>query len=201
MSVEVAVSDPLPVFRRGIMATLDNAGYGPESSGDLLAWTQGRQRRVVFLTLQSSEDWSLLDELHSTRADLLVIAVLVDADTATFARAILSGAATAIPRDASPKVIKRVFDAALNGEALLPLEVVRALASSGVSPARETGSPSAQEIDWLRQLAHSRTVAQLAEQAGYSERAMFRLLRNLYSRMGVDSRTAALIRAQELGWL
>jgi DNA-binding NarL/FixJ family response regulator len=201
VSVEVAVSDPLPVFRRGIMATLDNAGYDPESPGDLLAWIQGRQRRVVFLTLQSSEDWGLLDEIHATRADLLVIGVLVDADTATFARAILAGAATAIRRDASPEVIRRVFDAVLNGETLLPLEVVRALASSEVSPTRETGSPSAQEIGWLRQLAHGRTVAHLAEQAGYSERAMFRLLRNLYSRMGVDSRTAALIRAQEMGWL
>ena len=45
------------------------------------------------------------------------------------------------------------------------------------------------------------TVAALANQAGYSERAMFRLLHGLYQRLGVRTRTEALIRAHERGWL
>jgi DNA-binding NarL/FixJ family response regulator len=201
MSVQVAVSDPLPAFRRGIMAILDETGYGTETPGDLLAWTQGQQRSVIFLTLQSSEDWRLLDELHSATSDLLVVAVLVDVSTATYVRAVLSGAATAMPRDAPPEVVKRIFEAALNGETVLPLEVVRSLTSSRGLPARETGLPSPREIQWLRELAGGRTVAQLAERAGYSERAMFRLLRDLYARMQVNSRTEALMRAHDEGWL
>jgi DNA-binding CsgD family transcriptional regulator len=42
---------------------------------------------------------------------------------------------------------------------------------------------------------------QLAEQAGYSERAMFRLLKNIYSRLGVRNRTQALMLAKDQGWL
>jgi DNA-binding NarL/FixJ family response regulator len=50
-------------------------------------------------------------------------------------------------------------------------------------------------------LASGRTVSQLAEQSGYSERAMFRLLRKVYVRMQVRNRTEALLRARQQGWL
>jgi DNA-binding NarL/FixJ family response regulator len=57
------------------------------------------------------------------------------------------------------------------------------------------------EISWLRELAGGLTVAQLAERSGYSERAMFRLLRRVYVRMQVRNRTEALLRAREQGLL
>jgi DNA-binding NarL/FixJ family response regulator len=60
---------------------------------------------------------------------------------------------------------------------------------------------SAERLSWLRALAAGRTVAQLADQAGYSERAMFRLLRLLYQDMGVGGRVEALLRARDEGWL
>jgi DNA-binding NarL/FixJ family response regulator len=200
MSVRVAVSDPLPIFRRGIMATLGDAGFDPEIPEDLLAWSQERQRRLIFLTLQAAEDWRLLDDLDTSRTDLLVVAVLAEVSTATYVRAILAGAVAAIPRSAPPHLVRRVFDATVGGESLLPLKVVRALASPQL-PAGDEGAPSAREIEWLRDLANGRTVAEIAERAGYSERAMFRLLRHLYGRMQVRNRTEALMRAQERGWL
>jgi DNA-binding CsgD family transcriptional regulator len=61
--------------------------------------------------------------------------------------------------------------------------------------------PSNRELDWLGQLAEGTTVAQLAERSGYSERAMFRLLRNLYNQLNVRNRTEALQLAQDRGWL
>jgi DNA-binding CsgD family transcriptional regulator len=47
----------------------------------------------------------------------------------------------------------------------------------------------------------ARTVRQLADRAGYSERMMFRLLRDLYDRLRVKGRTEALMLARERGWL
>jgi DNA-binding CsgD family transcriptional regulator len=60
---------------------------------------------------------------------------------------------------------------------------------------------SRREMEWLRQLASGTTVAKLADGAGYSERAMFRLLRDLYQRMGAQNRTEALLKARQRGWL
>jgi DNA-binding NarL/FixJ family response regulator len=202
MSVRIAVSDPLPMFRHGLMATLGAAGLRPEVPDDLLAWAREEQRRVVLFTLHAPERWTLLAELCRTDPGLLVVALLTDTSIHTYVQAIASGAIAAVPRDASPEAVRQVFEAALDGKSLLPVEVVRAFASPPGTGERERhGAPSAREIEWLRDLASGRTVSQLAHQSGYSERAMFRLLRDLYARIGVTSRTEALMRAKEEGWL
>jgi hypothetical protein len=53
----------------------------------------------------------------------------------------------------------------------------------------------------LRDLAQGRTVAQVADRSGYSERMMFRLLRDLYTELGVTNRTEAMLLARERGWM
>jgi len=201
MSVRIAVSDPLPLFRRGIMATLSDAGYELEDPEDLLAWIREEQRRVVILTLQSPKDWALLGQLHDVQADVLVVAVLAEASVPAYVQAVLAGATAVLPRDASIETVRRVFSAAIRGQSLLPAEVVRALASPGPTADSTQGTPSVREIEWLRELAGGATVAQLASRVGYSERAMFRLLRDLYVRLRVRNRTEALMLARERGWL
>jgi DNA-binding NarL/FixJ family response regulator len=95
-----------------------------------------------------------------------------------------------------------VFEAAVQGTSLLPIEVVRILASPSEPPAEAPPDmPTTREIEWLQQLASGITVTQLAGQAGYSERAMYRLLRTLYEKLKVRSRTEALMRARERGWV
>jgi DNA-binding NarL/FixJ family response regulator len=199
MSLRIAVLDPLPVFRHGLMAALGLVGLDPEVPNDLLTWSQEEQRRVIFLTLQSASDWLLLAETQKARGDHIVIAVLTDHSTATYVRAILTGATVAVPRDATPDTIRRIFDAAVSGESVLPLHVVRALASAHAAVVTDENDTSQQDLEWLRELVGGVTVAQLAERAGYSERSMFRLLRDLYRRMGVKNRTEALIQAKEQG--
>jgi DNA-binding NarL/FixJ family response regulator len=201
MTVRIAVSDPLPMFQRGIMATLGDAGFYPEAPQDVLAWARQDSRRVVLLTMQSSGDWALLAELREASPDLLVIAVLTDTSTATCVRALLAGAVAVVARNAPPENVKQVFEAVVAGTSPLPVSVVRALASSREPQAESSGAPSVREIEWLRMLAAGATVPQLADRFGYSERAMFRLLRGLYQRMQVGGRTEALMRAHELGWL
>ena len=60
---------------------------------------------------------------------------------------------------------------------------------------------SARDVAWLRALADGVTVASLARASGYSQREMYRLLSALYARLGVDSRTEALLRADRAGLL
>jgi DNA-binding NarL/FixJ family response regulator len=205
-SARIAIADPLPAFRLGVMTTLGDLGVTPESPDDLLAWVRSEQRRVILLTLASTEDWVLLAELRQARTDLVIIAILTDVDVGTYLRAILAGAVTAVPRNAPPDQMKRVFRAAVEGVSMLPVAVVQALAARTLDDRDEDpeGRPSrltVHEIQWLRELAEGTTVAHLAELTGYSERAMFRLLRDLYARMGVRNRTEALMRARELGWV
>jgi DNA-binding NarL/FixJ family response regulator len=201
MLVRVAVFDPLPVFRYGLMEALGDVGVRSEAPDDLMAWVREEQRRVVLMTLRSAEDWTLLAQLRRARPDVVVVAVLEETDLSTYVRALAAGAVSAVPRDAPPEVVLQIFEAAASGRSLIPIEVVRILASSE-DPAPESQElPSPREIEWLQHLASGVTVAQLADRAGYSERAMFRLLRSLYGRLNVRTRTEALMFARERGWL
>jgi DNA-binding NarL/FixJ family response regulator len=202
MSVRIAVLDPLPGFRRGIREMLGVGGFEPQAPDDLLTWLHEEDRRVVLLTLQSPEDWSLLERLREHTPQLLIVAVLTEAVTSNYVRAIMSGASAVMPRDAQPELVQRVFEDAVGGKCLLPIEVVQALASSSSATVEDDLSrPSPQEVQWLRQLSQGVTVSRLASAAGYSERAMFRLLRELYRRIGARNRTEALLYASQRGWL
>jgi DNA-binding NarL/FixJ family response regulator len=201
VSMRIAVFDPLPIFRRGLMAVLGDTGFEPQTPDELLTWIREEPRPVVLLSLLSTGDWTLLARLRETRADTMVIAVLSDASIQSHIQAILGGAVAAMTRDALPETVRKVFDAAVAGKSLLPIDVVRGLTTGQPSKDEEEWAPSPQEIGWLRELAFGTTVARLAHRAGYSERAMFRLLRDLYVRMGARNRTEALFQAHERGWL
>lgn len=199
MSVRVAVSDPLPMFRQGVMACLEDVLVEPETPTDLRTWARGVDRRVILLTVRAAADWDLLSELCHERGDLIVLAVLEEASVAGYLRAISAGAVTAIPRTVSMTRLRAVFQAAVEGSTQLPTEVVRALAGRDAENVVE--HPSTREIGWLRDLANEVSVSRIAESAGYSERMMFRLLRDLYTRLGARNRTEALMLARDREWI
>lgn len=201
MSVRIAVLDPLPVYRRGLIATLGEAGLVVDAPEDLLAWSRQDAQQVVFLTLQSPEDWQLMTELCQSGSNPIVVAVLTNASVPDYLEALSGGAATAIPRDAPPELLRQVFERAVHGMSLLPVDVIRALAHSHEPSERAREAPTDRELSWLRDLARGTTVTRLADQSGYSERTMYRLLQDLYRRMGVSKRTEALIHAHKQGWL
>ncbi len=201
MPLHVAVVDPLPIFRHGVSAMLSAAGHAVEAPQDLVAWAHDRQNCLVLLSLCSESDWGMLAQLCTGGAGWLVIALVDDDSELLGARAVRAGARSVLPREVSVRSLERAIAATLDGEAVMPSEVAQALAA-GVGSALASGTTlSAEQLSWLRQLAAGSTVARLASEAGYSERAMFRLLQTLYRKLGARSRIEAILRAQELGWL
>jgi DNA-binding NarL/FixJ family response regulator len=57
------------------------------------------------------------------------------------------------------------------------------------------------DLERLRALAGGTTVAQLADDNGFSEREMFRILSDLYESIGVKNRTEAIVWAARYGVL
>jgi DNA-binding NarL/FixJ family response regulator len=199
MTVRVAVVDPLPMFTRGMVITLDESGYIAEAPDDVVRWVTGPGARVVILTVVDGEGWMLLAEILRKRPGVIVI-VVADADPGAFVRAVSAGAVGVLPRDASAVHVNDVVRSAVGGHSVLPTELLRSLVADAVhvKPARLL---SDDEIGWLRELAQGSTVARLAERIGYSERRTYRLLAEVYGRLGADSRTKALMIAQSEGWL
>jgi DNA-binding NarL/FixJ family response regulator len=189
------------MFHRGVADVMGIAGYDVESPEDLLAWAAtGGGPHVVLLTLLRSTDWALLTTLRDRRPAARLIAVIENGDLALSVRALSSGAVGVMAREADLDTVRLVLAAATSGRSVLPVEVIRALTSAD-HPSRPGPIPPETEIAWIRQLTQGLTVARLAERAGYSERMMFRLLRDLYKRWGVANRTEAIIHARDNRWL
>lgn len=170
-----------------------------ETPVDVVAWVRRAKVSIVLLTLLSEEDWGVLDRLCGTLGSQVVIAVLEGDPTASGARAVRLGARSVLPRSTTVDALRQTVEATIGGQAVMPAAVAAVLAAGSHT---DTQSPlSAEQLSWLRDLAGGTTVARLASRAGYSERAMFRLLRALYQQMGVSGRLQAVIRAQELHWL
>jgi DNA-binding NarL/FixJ family response regulator len=196
----VAVADPIPTYRRGLAVTLAEAGFAPHVPDDLPSWVSAGEPSAVLLTLRAAGDWDRLKRLNALRRNMVVVALLTDAAPASYAEALSGGAKGVVAWDESPETIVEVLSAAVEGRALLPLDVARALASK-TTAVRRPSAISSNEIDWLRILAGGATIRELAESIGYTERALHRLLRDLYRRMGVDNRTEAILKASRCGLL
>jgi DNA-binding NarL/FixJ family response regulator len=211
--LRVAVSDPLPLFRYGVMTALDGLATFQDAPDDPRLWSWEPEPSLLLMTVSEPQDWPLLSEM-STRTSrpssgpgpvtqsTLVVAMLDVPDTANYVRAITAGASAALPRRVSAERLRAVVQATLDGDTVLPTAVVRALAHEGaIEGGPSSTEPTAQERQWLMALAKGERVAQLAESAGYSERMMFRLLRGMYTRLGAEGRTAALMLARDHGWI
>jgi DNA-binding NarL/FixJ family response regulator len=57
------------------------------------------------------------------------------------------------------------------------------------------------QSDILRAIAHGKPVVEIAEQCAYSERAIYRELRRIWTRLGVSNRSQGIAKAERLGLL
>jgi DNA-binding NarL/FixJ family response regulator len=201
--LRIAVWDPLPVYRQGLVAVLggtNNSRYYLEEPTDLVSWAQRRERRVVLMTVESAEDWVFLKTLGRLEQKPIIVALVRELSVDIYIKALSAGAIGIIGRDAEPAVIRQAVDEAVKGRTILPATVVYALVARFGSQ-HEGDQPSERDIQWLRELSKGVTVAQLAEAMGYSERAMYRFLRDLYRRISVRNRTEAVLKAAQSNWI
>ena len=192
----MAVCDPLPMFRAGVAAVLGKAGHQVADPDDVGEWLRTDAGRLVLLTLHDDRDWTLLSQLGDVGP---VVAVIEDGSPADGLRAFHMGAASVLVRRATSETVIRAVEATADGQCVLPAAVANAVLARTTPPAAAV--PGAERVDWLRQLAAGSTVAALADRTGYSERAMYRMLRQLYHEMAVGNRLDAIVTAKLRGWL
>ncbi|MEU1390642.1 MULTISPECIES: hypothetical protein [unclassified Nonomuraea] len=194
----VTVIDSVPAAARGMASLLRAQGYEvheystiPQSAGDDAA--------PLLLALRDSADWDFLLHCARTAKNRCIVAVLVDPDPATYSRALRCGARSAVDHRAPVEEIARVLEAALNDYTLFPAPIASELAEN-----RRCGPPpgielSSMELQWIAALAGGSTIAELAVRACYSQREMYRSLRELYDRIGARNRTEAVVMAARWG--
>lgn len=191
----MVILDQVEVYAQGLASVLVEAGHLVDPGG--LAALDRLTPRAVLLSIRRPEDWDQLQLLVAR--SITVIALVPDSDEGAAVRALRVGATGVIGRGAPVREILATVEAALSGQVRLTLDLARRIM---VSPTETpTITLTDQEIAWLRSLSAGVRIADLAHISGHSERAMYRLLRLLYDRMGVSDRTGALLTATRWGLL
>jgi DNA-binding NarL/FixJ family response regulator len=195
----VVIADPLRLWRDGAAVALARWPVHQCDPADLLPALREFTPRLVVLTLAAPQEWRTIADVIQLPSPPLVVAVLADADADSFAVALRAGAVGVLPRNCSSRQLRHVVSAALRGRVQLPIAVLLHLLDVGQAPVEP--QPNDADRALIAALASGMTVARLAEQEGYSERAMFRHLKQLYTRFGVLGRHELLETAHRRGWL
>ena len=193
--IEVAMLVAPPDENRRLAGVLHRAGYRPVVPTSILDWA-ARQEHTLVLTTDSDRSLAMLRGLVEAGAAPRTVILVQSPEPARY-RSLLRHCTAALPAGSADHDIVLAVRAAHRALTCLPTTAARALA--GVE--ERTPSLSGNELSWLRSLADNVTVASLARASGYSPREMYRLLAELYTRLGVTTRTEALLRADRLGLL
>jgi DNA-binding NarL/FixJ family response regulator len=201
MAQRIGIVGGKPTWQRGMEATVADLGYAAVGFSDLAAWRPGRGGRAVIVFIPDDKALDTVVDFVSEYPHIPVVAVIPELDLASFARVIRAGASGAIDDADSVEELSVVLSSAIGERFSVPLNLIRAMAQRIPAPPEIGASVDDEEATWLRALARGETVAGLAATIGYSERETYRILGELYQRLGVTNRTEAIIWATRHGVL
>ncbi len=177
---------PAP-FREALTTRLESNGW---SVGD-----DDEDSDVVVRFCEHETAWANL-EADLAGALLAGVAVLPRLDPEAYRRALRIGAGVVF-HDTSTEIMVQVIESAAHGEALIPMEVARHLASAdGAGPTTGVEALTALERSLLEALVGGDTVAELGERFHFSDRTIRRRLQSAYLKIGVEDRVGAIRRIE-----
>ncbi len=201
MVQRIAVVGGTPTWQRGMEATLADLGYAGVGLTGLNAWKPGRGGRAVIVFVPDDEIIDSLVDFTSNYPHIPAVAVVPELELSSYATVLRAGARGAVDDADSIDVLGDVLLSAIQDRVSVPVSLARAMAQR-IPPPQEIGvTVDESEAEWLRALAGGETVAGLAGSIGYSERETYRMLGELYQRLGVTNRTEAIIWATRHGML
>lgn len=193
MNQRVAVTGNTTTWRRGMAASLGDASIDATILEDISEFRPGRDGSAVIVGGAARTILDSVVDFSEEYPAVPVVMVIPDLKIGTLATAIRGGATAVVDEESGIDLIIAAIGMAIVGMTPVPTRIVAAMAQLIPEDADLKRLVSDEEVSWLRSMAEGVTVAELAERSGYSERAMFRNLRNLYLRIEARNRTEALI--------
>ena len=201
--IRVVLADDHPVVREGLTGVLgaqsDLVVVGKAENGrEAVLLVSALRPDVVLMDLRMPE----LDGVEATAeigrvAPDTRVVVLTTYDTdADILRAVEAGATGYLLKDAAPDVLAEAVRAAARGETVLAPRVVTRLAERTRAP-HDALTP--RETDVLDLVARGASNREAASQLGIGEATVKSHLQHVFTKLGVDDRTAAVTRAMGMG--
>jgi DNA-binding NarL/FixJ family response regulator len=211
--VRVVLADDHAVVRKGIREFLEEAGdievvAEAVSGTEAVALTLQHRPEVVVLDIQMPE-LSGVEAARQIKAQAPEVGVLVltayDDDPYIFAM-LQAGASGYVLKNAPSEELVRAVRAVARGESALDPAVsakVMAQLARGKPPGAQTAVEglTERELVVLRLAARGYTNRAIGRQLGISDRTVQGHLANIFGKLGVNTRTEAVLLAMKQGWL
>jgi DNA-binding NarL/FixJ family response regulator len=209
--LRAVVVDDHPVFRQGLRTLLEDLGVvvvaEAEDGGAGVAAVVEHAPDVVLMDLQMP-GVSGVEATRRLTAALpevkVVVMTMVDDDQAVFA-AVQAGAIGYLLKGAGQEEIGRALASVASGQAVYGPEVARRLrsfftaGSAAVGAATPFPGLSEREREVLDLMARGEGNAGIARRLFLSEKTVRNYVSSIFTKLDVDSRPAAIVRAREAG--
>lgn len=192
----VTIVDAVPLSRAGLEHALRSSGFRVRHAEAIPADRSDVSAFVVMV--RGRVDLERVRDVAAADPGRPCVALVDDHTPAAVANVLRFGAAACVSWTAEVRDIVDVIDQSIAGRTVMSTEIIRWMATRLPSGQHADVLPP-EDVERLRLLSTGMTVATLADRVGYSERTMYRMLQDLYSRMRVDNRRAAVSLAHEWG--
>ncbi len=209
MSTTVFVADDHPLFRgalrQAIGSLMPNArvieANGIEALNETLAAEKDMDLILLDLTMPGVQGFSGLISLRAQHPELPVVIVSATEEATVIRRAIEFGASGFIPKSMNVDAIGTAIEAVLAGDAWTPPDIDLSAAEDKETAdlVRRLGTLTPQQVRVLMMLSEGLLNKQIAYELGVSEATVKAHVSAILDKLGVDSRTQAVIAASRIG--
>jgi NarL family two-component system response regulator YdfI len=211
--IKILIADDHLIIRQGLRLILETEDefelVGEASDGaDALSLCKKLNPDVVLMDLRmpNMDGLTAIERLRTEQPGIAVVILTTFNEDELMFRGLQTGARGYLLKDTDRATLFDTIRAAARGETLLKPEImtrVLALTSRPVTTpqSNEPVNLTDREIEVLRSVARGERSKEIAVQLGISERTVKAHLASIYSKLGVDSRAAAIAVAAQMGLL
>lgn len=205
--IRVVVVDDHPMVLRGTCEMIEESsefevvarGMDGEAA---LALVEAERPDVLLvdINMPRRDGISVVKTLRERQAKVGIVVLTSADDDASILRALQAGADGYLLKTAHETELHQALRLVAKGQpAILQPEVAKVMMSSYRTPADE--ALSEREVEILKTLAKDLSNKEIAARLGISDRTVQQHLSNIFSKLGVASRTGAVLKALQMGTL
>jgi len=211
--IKILIADDHLIIRQGLRLILETENdfelVGEASDGaEALSLCKKLNPDVVLMDLRmpNMDGLTAIERLRAEQPEIAVVILTTFNEDELMFRGLQAGARGYLLKDTDRATLFDTIRVAARGETLLKPEIMtRVLAlTNRPGTATQSNEPAAltdRELEVLQSVARGERSKEIAIQLGISERTVKAHLASIYSKLGVDSRAAAIAVAAQMGLL
>ena len=211
--IKILIADDHLIIRQGLRLILETETdfeiVGEASDGaEAVSLCKKLKPNVVLMDLRmpNMDGLTAIEKLRDEQPEVAVIILTTFNEDELMLRGLQAGARGYLLKDTDRSTLFATIRAAARGETLLKPEIMARVLSQANAPKTKSKSDSTfnltdREQEVLESVARGERSKEVAAHLGISERTVKAHLASIYSKLGVDSRAAAIAVAAQKGLL